>query len=106
MHPALADHINPGCVDLVERLMTCHTENSWAKFFGKCNALSEALNRCLGEEFEIRRRKQLVEARARRSKVEERWAEQREDDRQHEEFERLQQQQQQWQQKREAAADS
>ncbi|KAJ2554365.1 hypothetical protein EV175_002613 [Coemansia sp. RSA 1933] len=92
MHPALADHLNPGCIDLVERLMACHDENKWAKYLGKCNALSDALNKCLGEEFEIRRRKQQVEARARRARIEAIWAEHREDDRQQEEFERLQRQ--------------
>ncbi|KAJ2586501.1 Respiratory chain complex assembly or maintenance protein [Coemansia sp. RSA 1804] len=98
MHPALADHINPGCVDLVDRLMNCHADNKWAKFFGKCNALSEALNKCLGAEFEVRRKKQLIEARARRARIEARWAEQREDDKQQERFERLQRE-------REAAGD-
>ncbi|KAJ1731637.1 Respiratory chain complex assembly or maintenance protein [Coemansia biformis] len=90
MHPALADHLNPGCVELAEKLSTCHVEHKWAKFFGKCNALSDALNRCLGAEFEVRRKRQLVEARARRAQVEARWRQMREDDKEHEEFERKQ----------------
>ncbi|KAJ2065369.1 Respiratory chain complex assembly or maintenance protein [Coemansia sp. S146] len=90
MHPALADHLNPGCVDLVERLMSCHAENRWAKFFGKCNALSEALNKCLGEEFEERRKKQLVEARARKARVKAIWDETKADDEEHMAFERAQ----------------
>ncbi|KAJ2347805.1 Respiratory chain complex assembly or maintenance protein [Coemansia erecta] len=89
MHPALADHLNPGCIELVERLNTCHVEHNWAKFFGKCNALSEALNKCLGQEFEVRRKKQLVEARARRARIEAVWSDMAEDDREHAEFERL-----------------
>ncbi|KAJ2883992.1 Respiratory chain complex assembly or maintenance protein [Coemansia aciculifera] len=87
MHPALADHLNPGCVDLVERLMSCHAENRWAKFFGKCNALSEALNRCLGEEFEERRKKQLVEARTRKARIRAIWDEAKADDEDHRIFE-------------------
>ncbi|KAJ2002119.1 Respiratory chain complex assembly or maintenance protein [Coemansia sp. RSA 2322] len=88
MHPALADHLNPGCIDLAERLMSCHTEHKWAKFFGKCNALSEALNKCLGQEFEVRRKKQLVEARARQARVQAMWAEAKADDEEHRAFER------------------
>ncbi|KAJ1945216.1 Respiratory chain complex assembly or maintenance protein [Linderina macrospora] len=90
MHPQLADHLNPGCVDLVNRLMSCHADHRFAKFFGKCNALSEALNACLGDEFEVRRKKQLIEARARRAKVQAKWDQLKEDDRQQAEFERMQ----------------
>ncbi|KAJ1937575.1 putative electron transfer flavoprotein subunit, partial [Linderina pennispora] len=90
MHPQLADHLNPGCVDLVNRLMNCHADHRFAKFFGKCNALSEALNACLGAEFEVRRKKQLIEARARRTKLQEKWDQLKEDDRQQAEFERMQ----------------
>ncbi|KAJ1833303.1 Respiratory chain complex assembly or maintenance protein [Coemansia sp. RSA 2711] len=90
MHPALADHLNPGCIELVERLNTCHVEHNWAKFFGKCNALSEALNRCLGEEFEVRRRRQLVEARARRARIGARWKQMDDDDQAQADFERMQ----------------
>ncbi|KAJ2137989.1 Respiratory chain complex assembly or maintenance protein [Coemansia sp. RSA 678] len=88
MHPALADHLNPGCVELVEKLNTCHVEHNWAKFFGKCNALSEALNRCLAQEFEVRRKKQLVEARARRARIEDVWKRMKEDDQEQAEYER------------------
>ncbi|KAJ2778497.1 Respiratory chain complex assembly or maintenance protein [Coemansia javaensis] len=91
MHPALADHLNPGCVELAERLHACHVEHKWAKFFGKCNALSEALNQCLGSEFEVRRKKQLVEARARRARIEAKWREMSDDDREHAAFERMEQ---------------
>ncbi|KAJ2790513.1 Respiratory chain complex assembly or maintenance protein, partial [Coemansia linderi] len=87
MHPALADHLNPGCVDLAERLMSCHTENRWAKFFGKCNALSEALNRCLDGEFEVRRKEQLVEARKRKARIKAIWDETKADDEEHIAFE-------------------
>lgn len=89
MHPALADHLNPGCVDLASKLMNCHAEHSWAKFFGKCNALSEALNKCLGKEFEVRRKKQLVEARARNARVQAAWDEMKEDAKQQKEYERM-----------------
>ncbi|KAJ2705631.1 Respiratory chain complex assembly or maintenance protein [Coemansia spiralis] len=90
MHPALADHLNPGCVELVERLNTCHAEHTWAKFLGKCNALSDALNRCLGAEFEVRRKRQLVEARARQARFEAQWEQMKNEDKAHEEFERSQ----------------
>ncbi|KAJ2161917.1 Respiratory chain complex assembly or maintenance protein [Coemansia sp. RSA 552] len=89
MHPALADHLNPGCIDLVEKLNHCHVEHNWAKFFGKCNALSEALNRCLGAEFEVRRKEQLVKARARQARLDTIRKRAEDDDREHAEFERL-----------------
>ncbi|KAI7834343.1 hypothetical protein BX661DRAFT_196079 [Kickxella alabastrina] len=47
--------------------MNCHADHRWAKFLGKCNAVSEALNKCLGAEFEVRRKQQLIEARARKA---------------------------------------
>ncbi|KAJ2699362.1 Respiratory chain complex assembly or maintenance protein [Coemansia sp. IMI 209128] len=99
MHPALADHLNPGCVDLAERLMSCHTENRWAKFFGKCNALSEALNRCLDGEFEVRRKEQLVEARKRKARIKAIWDETKADDEEHVAFERAQRERAQARQK-------
>ncbi|KAJ2674750.1 Respiratory chain complex assembly or maintenance protein [Coemansia sp. RSA 1085] len=91
MHPALADHLNPGCIELVERLNACHTDHRWAKFLGKCNALSEALNKCLAQEFEVRRKQQLKEARARRAHYEAKWKQMDEEDRLHAEFEQAQQ---------------
>ncbi|PIA14285.1 hypothetical protein COEREDRAFT_47238 [Coemansia reversa NRRL 1564] len=90
MHPALADHLNPGCVELAEKLTNCHAENRWAKFLGKCNALSEALNKCLGKEFEVRRKRQMIESRARWARIEARWHEMDMDDKEHAEFERAQ----------------
>ncbi|KAJ2770172.1 Respiratory chain complex assembly or maintenance protein [Coemansia nantahalensis] len=90
MHPALADHLNPGCVELVERLNACHADHQWAKFLGKCNALSDALNRCLSAEFEVRRKRQLVEARARQARIDAKWEQMKEDDKEHEAFERRQ----------------
>ncbi|KAJ2117304.1 hypothetical protein GGF48_004728 [Coemansia sp. RSA 921] len=78
MHPALADHLNPGCVELVEKLHTCHVEHNWAKFFGKC----------LAQEFEVRRKKQLIEARARRARIEGVWKRMKEDDQEQAEYER------------------
>ncbi|KAJ1750984.1 hypothetical protein LPJ79_002474 [Coemansia sp. RSA 1821] len=78
MHPALADHLNPGY-------------HRWAKFLGKCNALSEALNKCLAQEFEVRRKQQLKEARARRAHYEAKWKQMDEEDRLHAEFEQAQQ---------------
>ncbi|KAJ1861897.1 putative electron transfer flavoprotein subunit [Coemansia sp. RSA 989] len=62
-----------------------------AKFLGKCNALSEALNKCLAQEFEVRRKQQLKEARARRAHYEAKWKQMDEEDRLHAEFEQAQQ---------------
>ncbi|KAJ1841168.1 Respiratory chain complex assembly or maintenance protein [Coemansia sp. RSA 2703] len=93
MHPQLADHLNPGCIDLAEKLMNCHAENRWAKFLGKCNALSEALNKCLGAEFEVRRKQQLIEARARQARFEEKIKDIRKDELEQKEFEQILRQQ-------------
>ncbi|KAJ1883440.1 Respiratory chain complex assembly or maintenance protein [Coemansia sp. RSA 1722] len=93
MHPQLADHLNPGCIDLADKLMNCHAEHQWAKFLGKCNALSEALNKCLGAEFEVRRKQQLIEARARRARFDQKMQRLKEDDAEQQAFERLRAQQ-------------
>jgi hypothetical protein len=43
---------------------TLFSESKWGKFFGACNAASDALNRCLTAEFETRRSAALTSARS------------------------------------------
>ncbi|CAG8604362.1 1896_t:CDS:2, partial [Paraglomus brasilianum] len=63
------------CVDIIRRLEECHNEGFFAKYFGKCNKIKLELNKCLGEEFEIRRLKNAQEAREKRKRVEKLWKE-------------------------------
>jgi len=54
MHPPLAVHRHRQCEEIIEQLNACHRERTVAKFFGGCNDLKEALDKCFHEE--VRRR--------------------------------------------------
>eukprot|EP00752_Nemacystus_decipiens_P005899 g5332.t1 len=43
--------------------MACHEENPYAKFFGACNDLKMALDKCFVTEKEEKRRKNMAKAR-------------------------------------------
>ncbi|CAM9629523.1 unnamed protein product, partial [Laminaria digitata] len=45
MHPPLL-RPHPKCHEEVKLLMACHDENPYGKFFGACNELKLALDRC------------------------------------------------------------
>jgi hypothetical protein len=49
MHPPLAYHLHPKCVDVIKALEECH-KSSWARLSGGCNEQRRAVDRCLGEE--------------------------------------------------------
>lgn len=67
MHPNLADHLHgEECRKIIEQLQRCHAEHPYRKFFGACNDLKRALNRCLHEEYKKRQTENLEQARRKR----------------------------------------
>jgi len=51
MHTNLASHLHtPQCNEMIAALEKCHAEKSFTKFFGACNELDTAVNRCLKKE--------------------------------------------------------
>lgn len=57
MHPSLARHLHgEECREIIEQLHSCHANHPYKKFFGACNDLKRALNRCLQKEYEVRRK--------------------------------------------------
>ena len=55
MHPILAEHVHPTCVEEIRRLAACHQQHALLKFFGKCNQCKRELDECLGREYLVRR---------------------------------------------------
>ncbi|CAG0898202.1 unnamed protein product [Darwinula stevensoni] len=73
MHPDLSPHLHsPECNTLIAELQKCHKENKFKKYFGVCNRLDTAMNRCLKEELEQNRRRNNALALQRRQIVLER----------------------------------
>mmetsp|Transcript_12171 Transcript_12171/g.15171 ORF Transcript_12171/g.15171 Transcript_12171/m.15171 type:complete len:81 (-) Transcript_12171:117-359(-) len=51
MHPPLAKHRHPQCVDAIDALHNCHNDKPIAKFFGGCNKEAKILDDCLYAEY-------------------------------------------------------
>ncbi|CAM9165755.1 unnamed protein product [Hapterophycus canaliculatus] len=62
MHPPLL-RPHPSCHEEVKRLMACHEENPYGKFFGNCNDFKLALDKCFVVEKEEKRKKNMNKAR-------------------------------------------
>ncbi|CAG8575749.1 5868_t:CDS:2 [Cetraspora pellucida] len=75
MHPNLAYHEHPSCVDIIRRLEECHQSGFFKKYFGGCNGIKLELNECLTAEYQIKRLKNAEEAKKRRQRVEAMWKE-------------------------------
>ncbi|CAG8459444.1 2525_t:CDS:2 [Diversispora eburnea] len=75
MHPNLAYHEHPKCIDVILRLEECHRSGFINRFFGGCNDIKRELNECLTIEHQIKRRKNAEAAGERRRKVEKLWKE-------------------------------
>ncbi|KAF0469550.1 UPF0287-domain-containing protein [Gigaspora margarita] len=75
MHPNLAHHEHPSCLDVILRLEECHRSGFFRKYFGGCNGIKRELNECLTAEYQIKRRKNADEAKERRNRVETMWRE-------------------------------
>ena len=77
MHPNLAGHLHTEeCRKIIEQLHRCHAEHPFRKFFGVCNDLKRALNRCLQKEYEERQRTNFESAK----KFKERYRKRNEED--------------------------
>lgn len=51
MHPDLSTHLHSAeCTELINALKKCHTEKSFAKFWGACNEINDAMLYCLKQE--------------------------------------------------------
>ncbi|KAK9717734.1 Respiratory chain complex assembly or maintenance protein [Basidiobolus ranarum] len=75
MHPHLAKHKLRDCLEDIYNLEDCHVDHPIGKYFGICNAFKNALNGCLGEEFDERRKVNAANARAKREKIVNVWKE-------------------------------
>lgn len=68
MHPNLSPHLHGAeCRKVIEELNRCHSEHPYKKFFGACNDLKRALNRCLHKEYIERQKENLKSAQNRKS---------------------------------------
>jgi COX assembly protein 2 len=82
MHPPLF-RPHPDCGECVKALVNCHKDNPYSKFWGACNDVKAAMDKCFRDEKIARRdanlekameedarwRKKLAEDRASRSAV-------------------------------------
>ncbi|CAJ0747212.1 2220_t:CDS:2, partial [Entrophospora sp. SA101] len=50
MHPNLAYHEHPKCLDIILRFEECHRASFFNRIFGRCNSLKRELNACLSAE--------------------------------------------------------
>jgi len=62
MHPPL-DRSHPDCQEAIKLLKECHDENTFGKFFGKCNQFKAELDACFRQEKEVKRAANLKKAR-------------------------------------------
>ena len=63
MHERLHKHMHTTkCIKIIDALLKCHEERTYAKFFGACNDMKRALNACLAEEYIERRRRSMEDS--------------------------------------------
>lgn len=63
MHPSLALHLHKEeCRKIISQLHKCHEEKKYSKFWGACNDVRRALDRCLQKEYLENRRKNNLKA--------------------------------------------
>jgi COX assembly protein 2 len=67
MHPPLM-RPHPDCQEYIQKLIACHEEHPWAKFFGTCNEVKRDLDQCFRVEKERMRKENARIARERRAK--------------------------------------
>mmetsp|Transcript_2427 Transcript_2427/g.5421 ORF Transcript_2427/g.5421 Transcript_2427/m.5421 type:complete len:82 (+) Transcript_2427:31-276(+) len=71
MHPNLALHKHPVCEEAINQLHQCHAENAFLKWLGACNSVRRELDRCLTQEFLVRRELNQVAAAQEKERVKE-----------------------------------
>lgn len=72
MHAVISEHGHPGCEDAIRALSSCHTNNPFKKFLGACNDAKAALDRCLADEYLVRRELNAEKSRAAKARLRER----------------------------------
>eukprot|EP00042_Codosiga_hollandica_P030007 m.170005 g.170005 ORF g.170005 m.170005 type:complete len:84 (-) comp53240_c0_seq5:840-1091(-) len=70
MHPDLAPHLHPHCVDVISMYEKCHADNKWKKFFGVCEDFRLKVQDCLYEEYLINSKANREKAMVRRAAYE------------------------------------
>nr|CAG8483347.1 977_t:CDS:2 [Entrophospora candida]CAG8483725.1 3014_t:CDS:2 [Entrophospora candida] len=75
MHPNLAYHEHPKCLDIILRFEECHRASFFNRIFGRCNSLKRELNACLSAEFEEKRLKSAERSREVRKNYQKIWKE-------------------------------
>jgi COX assembly mitochondrial protein 2 len=72
MHAVLSEHEHPGCEAAIRALSDCHSDNPFKKFLGACNNMKTALDRCLADEYLVRRELNAEKSRAEKERLKER----------------------------------
>ena len=71
MHPTLSDHLHPGCEEAIRGLESCHASHPLRKFVGACNSAKAALDRCLADEYLVRRELNAAKSKAEKARLKE-----------------------------------
>lgn len=72
MHPTLSDHLHPGCASAIGALSSCHSAHPLRKFVGVCNGAKAVLDKCLADEYLVRRELNADKSRAEKERLRER----------------------------------
>lgn len=57
MHSSLAPHLHTEeCLAIIRSLHKCHEEHKYSKFWGACNDVKRALDKCLQKEYNEKRK--------------------------------------------------
>lgn len=72
MHAVISEHGHPGCEDAIRALSSCHASNPFKKFLGACNDAKAALDRCLADEYLVRRELNAEKSRVEKARLRER----------------------------------